>query len=86
MSWGNPFFLRICDKIIIVTDGTRDIDIDIDDFQRLFYIAFAITTYKSQGQTFNKPYLIHEWSRYSSKMKYVALSRSTSKELVNFTF
>ena len=59
------------------------ITINIDDFQRLFYIAYAITCHKSQGQTFDHAYTIHEFGRFEDDMKYVALSRSTKKEFIN---
>ena len=59
------------------------ITIDIKDFQRLFYVAYAITCHKSQGQTFDHAYTIHEFSRFEDDMKYVALSRATKKEFIN---
>jgi ATP-dependent exoDNAse (exonuclease V) alpha subunit len=53
------------------------------DFQRLFYVAFCITIHKSQGETYNEPYTIHEWERFNARMKYVALSRSTDIKFIN---
>ena len=38
---------------------------------------------ESQGQTYNKPYTIHEWSKLDRSLRYVALSRATLKELIN---
>jgi hypothetical protein len=58
-------------------DGDRKLEIPFKDFQRLFYPAYCITVHASQGSTFNHKYTIHEWSRFSARMKYVALSRST---------
>jgi ATP-dependent exoDNAse (exonuclease V) alpha subunit len=70
-------------QIIIITDDEKDIDIPIAEFQKMFYIAFCITTHKSQGSTFNHPYTIHEFNLFDERMKYVALSRSTDKNLIN---
>ena len=70
-------------QIIIITDDEKDIDIKIEEFQKMFYIAFCITTHKSQGSTFNHPYTIHEFNLFDERMKYVALSRSTDKNLIN---
>ncbi len=70
------------DKIEI-TDGSKTIETDIDKFQYLFYVAYAITIHKSQGSTFNFKYSIHEWEKLDDTLKYVALSRSTKKNLTN---
>ena len=56
-----------CEKIgtefITVSNEIRgNIEIPIKKFNRVFQLGFCITTHKSQGQTFNKPYAIHEWS------------------------
>ena len=61
----------------------KSVDIPFEDFQKLFRPAYCITIHCSQGKTFDKPYSIHEWSRLDGRLKYVALSRSTSKENVN---
>jgi ATP-dependent exoDNAse (exonuclease V) alpha subunit len=70
------------DKIEI-TDGSKTIEIDIDKFQYLFYVAYAITIHKSQGSTFDFKYSIHEWGKLDDTLKYFALSRSTKKNLIN---
>ena len=49
----------------------------------MFYVAFCITCHKSQGQTFEKEYYIHEWSKFDSRLKYIALSRATEKENIH---
>jgi len=56
----------------------ENIEIPISRINRLFHLAFAITTHKSQGATFENPYTIHEWSKMDKKLKYVALSRATN--------
>jgi ATP-dependent exoDNAse (exonuclease V) alpha subunit len=70
------------DKIEI-TDGSKTIETDIDKFQYLFYVAYAITIHKSQGSTFDFKYSIHEWEKLDDTFKYVALSKSTKKNLIN---
>jgi ATP-dependent exoDNAse (exonuclease V) alpha subunit len=53
------------------------------DFQRLFRVGFCITVHSSQGDTFDEEYTIHEFEKYTKKLKYTALSRTTKKEYVN---
>ena len=60
---------------IIVNDSP--IEIELKEFSKLFNIAFCMTIHKSQGQTFNHDYAIHEWNKLDHRLKYVALSRST---------
>jgi ATP-dependent exoDNAse (exonuclease V) alpha subunit len=59
------------------------VDMDTKDFHRHFYVAYAITIHKSQGQTYNKPYTIHEWNKLDKRLRYVALSRATKKDYIN---
>ena len=68
------------DRIILDNDL---VFIDHEKFQNYFYPAYAITTHKSQGCTFNFEYTIHEWDRMDSSLRYVALSRATEKNLIN---
>ena len=69
--------------------STRDQELDYlititqETFQFNFYINCCSTVYKSQGETFNNEYTIHEWNRYDNTMKYTAISRATSKSLIN---
>jgi ATP-dependent exoDNAse (exonuclease V) alpha subunit len=72
--------IQLSESVCVLSGG---ITIDIKDFQRLFYVAYAITCHKSQGQTFDHAYTIHEFSRFEDDMKYVALSRATKKEFIN---
>jgi hypothetical protein len=51
--------------------------------EKLFYVAFCITVHRSQGSTFNHPYTIHQFELFDERLKYVALSRSTDKNLIN---
>ena len=54
-------------------------------FTRLFYPAYAITIYKSQGSTFDHSFTVHEWNHpyFDSRLRYVALSRATLLENIN---
>jgi ATP-dependent exoDNAse (exonuclease V) alpha subunit len=50
-------------------------------------MAYAITVHKSQGDTYNEPYVIHEWYKgmnlkWWRKWQYVAVSRATKKDLI----
>ena len=74
---------KVADDIIIISDGHATMEIPTEQFQRCFRVGYCITTYAAQGSTFNEPYTIYEWDRYDLTMKYVALSRSTKKELIN---
>jgi ATP-dependent exoDNAse (exonuclease V) alpha subunit len=72
-------------KTIVIRDEFADefvaetelIKISFDQFQHMFYLAYCITTHKSQGMTIDQPYCIHEFEKFDERMKYVALSRST---------
>jgi ATP-dependent exoDNAse (exonuclease V) alpha subunit len=72
-------------NVITVRDDEREIDIAVKDFKFMFYPAFAITTHKSQGMTFDYAYTIHEWKMMTVPMKYVALSRSTNLKNINIS-
>ena len=61
----------------------RQLLLSVDEFQLIFYPSYCITVHSAQGATYDFPYTIHEWNRYSKKMKYTALTRSTCLENVN---
>ena len=75
--------LDINDKTFKIKVNQTPIEIDIKDFSDLFYIAFCMTVFKSQGQTINHEYAIYEWERFDKRMKYVALSRATDKKYIH---
>ena len=85
----NNLLLKILNKenIIIISDIDEDkvINIPFDMFTRLFYPAYAITIYKSQGSTFDYPFSVHEWDHplFNDRLRYVALSRAVSKDNIN---
>ena len=43
-----------------------------------------MTVHKAQGMTINRPYSIYEYNRMQHDMLYVALTRTSKKEYVNF--
>ena len=54
-----------------------------EDFAYDFYPAYALTIHSCQGQTINDKYCLHETERYTNKMLYVALSRTTDLNLIH---
>ena len=74
---------KVAADIIILTDGQATMEIETADFTRLFNLAYCITCHASQGSTFNHPYSIYEFHKMASRLKYVAISRSTKKEYIN---
>jgi len=74
------------DVVIQAVPTSEPITISHAQFVKSFYLAFAITCHKAQGDTFDEPYTIYEWARFPNvNMKYVALSRSSNKDHVNFS-
>ena len=61
----------------------NEIFLPINQFQRLFYPAYCITTHKMQGETLNQSYTIHDFDMMNQKLKYVALTRATCKQIIN---
>ena len=64
-------------------ENLKEFKLTKDTFQKFFYVAYCITTHKSQGSTYNFPYTIHEWDIMDNTLKYVALSRSTNVDNIN---
>ena len=58
-------------------------EIPLNDFQKLFFIAYCITNHKVQGTSISVPYSIHEFEKYDDKMRYVSLTRATKKCYTN---
>jgi ATP-dependent exoDNAse (exonuclease V) alpha subunit len=65
------------DIIVIRNTLKEKVEIPINKINRFFYLGFCVTIHKSQGQTFNEPYTIHEFNRLDSRLKYVAFSRAS---------
>jgi hypothetical protein len=68
---------------IVVEDEGRERTVPIPEFTKIFNVAYCITVHKSQGQTFDEPYTIHEFNQFDERLKYVALSRATDINLIN---
>jgi hypothetical protein len=79
------FFVKAIDDefITVTTDEAKEIEIPINLFQKLFYIAYCIIAAKSQGSAFKHAYTIHEFNRFDKRLKYVALSRSSDIKRIN---
>jgi len=61
----------------------ENIVIPLTKFNWYFYPAYCITIHKSQGSTYKTPYAIYEWEKLGARLRYVALSRASNKDLVN---
>jgi hypothetical protein len=69
---------------IIIQSGEKSLTFQQEDFKKYFELAFCITNYGSQGETFNEPYGIYDWNLMSKNGKYVAITRATSINQINF--
>lgn len=70
-------------EITVIDTKMESIKIPIEVFNQCFYLAFCITIHKSQGETYDEPYSIHEWDRLCKTKKYVAFSRTTKIEHIS---
>ena len=78
--------VRLKSKLIEITrEDSSKFDVMFDMFQKLFHPAYAITSHKAQGSTYDHPYTIWEWNhaRFDKRAKYVVLSRSKKYEHIN---
>jgi hypothetical protein len=78
--------VRLKTKVIEITrDNGSKFDVMFEMFQKLFHPAYAITSHKAQGSTYDHPYTIWEWNhaRFDKRAKYVVLSRSKKYEYIN---
>ena len=55
----------------------------VDKLTKYLQPSYATTIHSVQGATIDKPFSIHEWDKLNESLRYVALSRSTDKSLVN---
>ena len=76
---------KIINDIIYAENDYRKeyLEIPVNKFQQWFHVAYCITSHKSQGQTIDKPYTIHDWNRMDETCKYVSLSRASNFKYVN---
>jgi ATP-dependent exoDNAse (exonuclease V) alpha subunit len=69
--------------ITIEDDKGGKREINHNDFQKYFMVAFASTIHSAQGASIDENYTIHEWDRLDQRLLYVALSRSRSLEYIH---
>lgn len=73
-------------KVVTIIDPDNDTitkDIKIDDITKIFYPAYCMTVHRLQGSTINNDMTIYEWHLMDNKMKYTAVTRSTSIKFIN---
>ena len=75
---------KIVNDLVYVEDSDQVIEVELKMFQKLFNVAFCITVDKSQGSTFDFPYMIHEWKLMDVHRKYTAVTRGTKIENLFF--
>ena len=73
----------IKEKTIVIKNLVKELEIEKDKFGKLFNLAFAITTHKSQGLTLSEPYVIYEFSKMNKRLRYVAISRASKYNYIN---
>ena len=68
---------RLGDKVIVYKN--KMIELEVEEFLRLFYSGYCITGHKCQGDTYDYDYVIHDWtsSFVDRRWRYVVVSRST---------
>jgi AAA domain len=63
----------------IVSNGEEPILLGLEAFTNNLTLAFATTVHKSQGMTIQNKYKLYETRKYSWRMLYVAISRTTDE-------
>ena len=74
---------KILSETIIIYNEEKEIEIDIKDFQNIFYIGYCITIHSSQGSSINTDYTIYDWEKLDKHLRYVALTRATDIKNIN---
>jgi ATP-dependent exoDNAse (exonuclease V) alpha subunit len=81
---GSTFLVKSIEPLVLKdTLSHQDITINKDVFKEYFYVNYCSTVHRCQGETITEPFTIHEWNRMDTKMRYTAISRATSKTLIN---
>jgi len=75
--------VNIDDNIIVIKNDRNTITINANEFNKLFRVAYACTSYSVQGMSIDKPYTIHQFNIMDEHHKYVCLSRSTTLDNIN---
>lgn len=76
---------------IITIDNNEKSEYSYNEFQEYFSPAYAITIHKSQGQTYDKPYMICEIEKIkrceeSRSLLYVALTRARCRSIIHIEY
>ena len=58
-------------------------EINHNDFQKYFLVAYGCTVHSAQGMSIDEPYTIFQWDRMDQRLKYVALSRSREHSYIH---
>ena len=72
--------------IKLFNDTDNRIELSYEEVYKHFYSGYCITIHKSQGETYEDKYTIHEWDKLSKhfgiarRLRYVAQSRSKDPE------
>jgi len=74
---------EITNTSIIVFNKEKELIIPIEKFNKIFMLAFCITTHKSQGISLNEAYCIYEFNKMNKRLRYVSLSRAINYENIN---
>ena len=70
-------------KSTYISNTDKQLQIEVKNFQQLFYVAYCITIHSSQGETFDEKYAIRDWDKLSKHLRYVALTRSSNISYIN---
>jgi hypothetical protein len=73
---------EINNNITMENEQKKEIKIKINEFQKLFRVAYCTTIHSCQGLSIGEQYTLHEWDKYDQRLKYVALSRARSNNLI----
>jgi hypothetical protein len=84
LSVGNneEFVVMTCGGGVGLMGEHTELELTDQEFYELFYSAICITIHKSQGDTYDDQYTIHDWDRLSEdgplkrRLRYVSQSRS----------
>jgi hypothetical protein len=77
---GTRWMFNVVDDLYLAGKTTDILTLPYESFVKLMTLAFCVTTHKAQGVTIKEPYKIHEIDKFTWRMAYVALSRTTSSE------
>lgn len=74
---------EVRDEEIVITDDEGEKIIKLEDFSKLFYPGYCMTTHKAQGTTIDKPFTIYEWNRFDTRLRYTAITRASKFENIS---